>query len=183
MSKYLTFLIPPVAIVLFYLGQLIIDSEGPMANIAEKEKVLYKHFEQTFQQIQFKDLKGKTHSYKKGMPSLVVLNFWASWCVPCLEEFPSLIKLRKMFPDDQLLILTVNADEEDKMKSIKKTVKKYNLNVPIIPDKEGKLLGDFSITGIPITIFFHRGKVVEVSKGRKDFISVENIQKYKSWML
>jgi cytochrome c biogenesis protein CcmG/thiol:disulfide interchange protein DsbE len=41
---------------------------------------------------------------------IVVLNFWASWCAPCLEEFPSLISLQKQMP--QIVVLGVDFDDD-----------------------------------------------------------------------
>ena len=41
---------------------------------------------------------------------IVVLNFWASWCAPCLEEFPSLIELQKQMP--QIVVLGVDFDDD-----------------------------------------------------------------------
>lgn len=42
---------------------------------------------------------------------IVVLNFWASWCAPCLEEFPSLISLQKQMP--QIVVLSVDFDDDE----------------------------------------------------------------------
>ena len=51
--------------------------------------------------VRLKDYRGK----------IVVLNFWAAWCPPCLEEFPSLIALQHQMP--QIVVLAVSFDEDD----------------------------------------------------------------------
>ena len=51
--------------------------------------------------VSLSDLRGKT----------VVLNFWASWCAPCIEEFPSLMQLQKQMPDVVVLAVAFDTDE------------------------------------------------------------------------
>lgn len=48
-----------------------------------------------------------------GKDKIVILNFWASWCEPCAEEFPSMVKLLKEFPQE-LVILAVSNDSDRK---------------------------------------------------------------------
>jgi len=53
------------------------------------------------QTIRLRDYRGK----------IVVLNFWASWCAPCIEEFPSLMQLQKQMPDVVVLAVAFDTDE------------------------------------------------------------------------
>lgn len=53
---------------------------------------------------------GKTVSLKEYRGKIVVLNFWASWCPPCLEEFPSLMALQRQMP--QIVVLAVSFDTD-----------------------------------------------------------------------
>ena len=51
---------------------------------------------------------------------VVIVNFWASWCIPCLTEMPSLNRLYDLKKDQGLMIVGVNSDYEDQKKLIKK---------------------------------------------------------------
>jgi thiol-disulfide isomerase/thioredoxin len=61
-------------------------------------------------EIKEAELKGLlAASATRGRPLLV--NFWATWCVPCREEFPDLVKIREGFADDRLEFVTVSLDD------------------------------------------------------------------------
>jgi len=107
-----------------------------------------------------------------------------SWCTPCLEEFPSIVKLQKKYSSNKdFLFLAINTDDEDAIKKLKKVVNKYELNVPIVMDKKGKLVDKFSISAIPVSVIYKDGKVKQISNGSKDFYSEEFLEELKSWGL
>ncbi len=54
----------------------------------------------------------ETVSLKQYRGHVVVLNFWASWCPPCLEEFPSLIQLQQEMPDIRVLAISFDTDQQ-----------------------------------------------------------------------
>ena len=133
----------------------------------------HQHYEAVLKSLNVKTNKGKKLSKSNLMKDVVILNFWASWCTPCLEEFPSLVSLRNTYKTDKLTIVGINSDEEDAVKNVKKITKKYKLNFDIVMDKNGSLTDKFMISAIPVSIVFHNGKVIEVSNGAKDFTAEE----------
>lgn len=111
---------------------------------------------------------------------VIILNFWASWCIPCIHEFPSLNKLRAAFTKEQVLIIGINADEENQMEMIKKSKSKFNLNFDIVADKNSKLTDKFSVSAVPVSIIFIGGEVYHVSNGAYDFYNDELVNKIKA---
>src|SRR5690606_40246033 len=55
----------------------------------------------------------------------VLINFWATWCAPCIAEMPAIIKIRELYPDDRLTIISVSSDED--YAKFKKAIKKYKM--------------------------------------------------------
>ena len=172
-KRFLPFVLFAVALVGYLFGQLVFDLGDPRAKLSGKEKKINAHFEAMFKKANFKNLEGKELNLKKEKAPIVILNFWASWCQPCLEEFPSLNKLRKKYDHEDLKIIGINTDVEDQTKSIAKIKKKYNLNFDIVADKKGKIISDFMVEAIPVSVIFKNGKVFEITNGKKDFFSEE----------
>jgi thiol-disulfide isomerase/thioredoxin len=157
-----------------------VDKIDLSAGLSKEQTKQMAHYETTFRDAVMQDLEGNKHGLSSIEAPVIILNFWASWCAPCLEEMPSLVELRNQFSNEDLMIYGINSDEEDQAKKIEKTVKKFALNYKIVPDNEAVLLNKFMISSIPVTIIFVRGEVMEVSLGLKDFASEEFIQKIKS---
>jgi thiol-disulfide isomerase/thioredoxin len=128
----------------------------------------------------FKTLEMETFEHKKikltdiSTP-YVVVNFWASWCIPCLSEMPSLIKMADKYPNSDLSVVAVNIDEDEQIKNIIKAQKK--LKIPksfiIVIDKKTKIADEFKFSEIPVTVIFKKGKVVFFSNGPVDFLSIK----------
>ncbi len=182
MKKYIP-IFSAIAILSFYLvSQGIYNNQNPTANPTGEKAKKYSHYENVVKKLNVKTLDAKTISIKSKMPKVLIINFWASWCVPCLEEFPSLVKLYTNYSDKGLEVLAFNTDEKDQVKLIQKVKKKFKLNFPIIVDKSGKYISDFMINAIPVSIIFQKGKVVKVSNGAMDFQSEEFKENLQNWL-
>lgn len=144
----------------------------------------YGHYEDLFLKGKFETIEGKKVEMTKLKAPVVIYNFWASWCNPCLEEMPSLMTMKKKFKEDEVQVMAFNTDEDDQLKNIHKVIKKLNLKneFNIIADKETKIASSFKFSAIPVTIIFNRGKVVLFSNGPMDFDSPEMLVKMKNWI-
>ena len=109
MKKFLPLIIFVMAFAAVLAGQVaykMIKSDGPVAeNVAE-----YRDYENLFLHASYKTLEGKTVEMSKLNSPVVIYNFWASWCIPCLEEMPSMISMKKKFSPDQVQIVAINTD-------------------------------------------------------------------------
>jgi cytochrome c biogenesis protein CcmG/thiol:disulfide interchange protein DsbE len=99
----------------------------------------------------------------RGKP--VVINFWASWCVPCKEEAPLFEQAWREHRASGLVVLGIDA--EDFRGDARRFVRKHGLTYPIVYDKSKQTIADFGLTGYPETFFVSaEGKVVAHASGQ-----------------
>lgn len=182
MKRFLPVFIFIATLSVYLIGQVMFENGQPNARNTETEKKINAHYESMFKKTKVKTTDGKTIELSKVKAPIVVINFWASWCKPCLAEFPSITEMKKKFNDDQVFFLGINTDNENQMKAIKKTVKKFELKFPIVADSDSKVVDDYKIEAIPVSIIFAKGKVIEVSNKEKDFNSGETIEMFKKYL-
>ncbi len=82
----------------------------------------------------------------------VLLNFWATWCAPCVREMPALDGLAGMLAKKNLIVIAVSQDESGPP-VVQPFIKKLNLlNTQILYDESGRGFRDFALRGLPTTI-------------------------------
>jgi peroxiredoxin len=95
---------------------------------------------------------------------VLVLNFWASWCAPCVEEAPSLNEFAKTFKDAGVVVLGVSVDRNDQM--FQNFVKRFDVSYPIARDPDENLSYRYGTYKIPESYIIDRnGKVVRKYAG------------------
>lgn len=100
-------------------------------------------------QLGVADLRGKA----------VVVNFWASWCIPCRDEAPVLQQTYERYRDRGLVVLGV--DVNDFRQDARRFMKRYGLTYPVVYDGKGSTVGKWGVRGFPETFFVDRtGKLV-----------------------
>ncbi|MFN8221831.1 MAG: redoxin domain-containing protein [Gaiellales bacterium] len=95
-------------------------------------------------QLSFSELRGKP----------VIVNFWASWCVPCKDEAPFLQRVYERYRNKGLVVLGVDA--QDFRKDARGFMGRFGLTYPVVYDGKGSTLGRWGVTGFPETYFVGR---------------------------
>ena len=112
------------------------------------------------QTIQLSELKGKR----------VVLDFWATWCPPCVKEIPHFIQLRNEASAEELVLVGISTEDADTLKAF---VKKQGVNYPI-GSAENLPTPYKDVEGIPTTFFIDRqGVIQDVFVGYHEFATLK----------
>ena len=98
----------------------------------------------------------KLHDYRG---KITVVNFWASWCPPCVEEIPSLNRLREQMQGQPFELISINyADNPEK---IHEFMNRVNVQFPVLIDPNGKLSQQWNVIGFPSTFVIGKdGKIL-----------------------
>ncbi len=118
----------------------------------------------------FPDLQGRSRSLAEWRGSVLVVNFWATWCPPCLKEIPDFIRMQEKLRARGVQFVGIAADQPEKVRQF---AAKYRMNYPV-------LLADMAVVeitkqagnqagGLPFTVILDReGKWVSSESGILD---------------
>ena len=93
------------------------------------------------------DIKGKKHTLSDYKGKVVLVNFWASWCPPCIFEMPELQRLKKHFSDRPFEVITINVGE--KKYKVRRFSKLINLELPVLLDTSSETYDDWDVKTLP----------------------------------
>jgi thiol-disulfide isomerase/thioredoxin len=121
------------------------------------------------------DLQGQHWKWADLRGRAVLINFWASWCEPCLAEMPSMQQLAREQGSDRLVVLTVNFKEPEPR--IQRFVQQTGLVLPVIPDPAGEMARAWGVTVFPSTVLVGAdGRVRSVLRGELDWTSPQAVR-------
>lgn len=106
----------------------------------------------------------------------LLLNFWASWCGPCKQEAPDLVRLYEKYKD-QIDFYAVNITANDKPDQAAAFVKEYGLPFPILMDETGEVSTRYEIVSIPTTYFIDKQGIV-----RQKVIGLVNPEVFEEYL-
>lgn len=100
--------------------------------------------------FELNDIDGKPVKLADFKGSVVVLDFWATWCGPCVASMPHLDALRSEFEDKGVKVLAINLREADKL--VRDFMQKRKLGLHVVMDRDGAVAKRYSVGGIPQTV-------------------------------
>lgn len=121
------------------------------------------------------DPSGKTYTLSELKGSVVFINFWATWCPPCIEEMPSIQNLYNQFKDSKEFRMVTILYKDDYEKAVA-FMKQNNYALPVLIDREGRSAKAYGVTGVPETyIVDKQGVLREKVIGPADWNSPQAI--------
>ena len=105
------------------------------------------------------DPSGKTYTLSELKGSVVFVNFWATWCPPCVEEMPSIQNLYNGFKDNKEFRMVTILYKDDYQKAMA-FMKQNNYTLPVLIDSDGKSAKAYGVTGVPETYIVDKNGVL-----------------------
>ena len=127
------------------------------------------------------DIEGRTWTLSQLKGQVVFLNFWATWCPPCVSEMPSMQNLYKTLPQDQFTMLAVLYNDE--AGNAKRFAEKLDITLPILIDESSRTGMNYGLTGVPETFILDKeGIIREKVTGPAEWDSAEVIHLLREYI-
>lgn len=94
---------------------------------------------------------------------VVVLKFWATWCVPCLAEFPHFVRLLETYEDDEEVVFLTVATEGSTRTGVNDILTENGYTFPVLFDDGGQAI-DFGVSAFPTTFYLDRDGVIQYKR-------------------
>jgi len=119
-----------------------------------------------------RDINGKIVSTADWKGKVVILNFWATWCPPCREEIPELVRLQEKYKD-KLLIVGASEDEDGPQK-VEQFVQQHGMNYPVVMATKELIDNYGGVPALPTSFIIDReGRVVMKHTGLYEYDAYE----------
>ncbi|MEN8763186.1 MAG: TlpA disulfide reductase family protein [Thiogranum sp.] len=125
--------------------------------------------------LRLADLSGQQHSLDEYEGQVLLVNFWASWCRPCLEEMPSIKRLAREMRGKPFAVLGVNVGEGERR--VHATAKRFEIDFPVLLDKDSAVFSDWGATVLPTAYILDRsGRVRHIGQGPLEWDRIDIIE-------
>ena len=104
------------------------------------------------------DRQGKTWTLSQLRGQVVFINFWATWCPPCLNELPSMQKLFTTLPKDKFKMLAILSNDKPSLADF--VTRQKGITIPVLDDASNLVGSTFFLTGLPETFIVDKQGVL-----------------------
>ena len=126
--------------------------------------------------MQLADLDGSRYDLSKLRERVILVNFWASWCPPCVREMPSMQRLKEKMADRPFTILAVNMAESNA--EVRAFIDKTRIDFPVLMDRDGAMLKRWKVIVFPTSFVIDpAGRIRYAVLGELEWDSPEALQK------
>ena len=129
--------------------------------------------------FELEDTKGNKVSLSDLRGKVVMVNFWATWCPPCIEEMPSMERLNEVLAGEDFVMLAINTEENGRS-VVPAFLEKTAYTFPVLYDDKGVVQKRYGVFKFPESFIIHKdGTVAEKIIGPLDWSSLKTITYFK----
>lgn len=124
----------------------------------------------------WKDAAGKQVTLEDFKDKVILVNFWATWCPPCIRELPSIDRLQASMAGDDFTVVAINIDRGGKPVANRLLRRLKLKNLDLFLDRENKTVRSFGVRSMPSTFIFDRqGREVGKLEGAAEWDEPEAV--------
>jgi peroxiredoxin len=105
------------------------------------------------------DLSDRVQSLSQYRGKIVLVNFWATWCKPCMTEMPAMQTAYDKLRDKGFVVLAVN-ELEDTQKVVEH-IRTYGHTFPVLMDHDNRVANQYGVYGLPVSVFIDEAGIVQ----------------------
>jgi peroxiredoxin len=109
-------------------------------------------------------LDGETISLAELRGKNVLINYWATWCPPCLNELIALENVQKQYEGQDFVVITINGIEQDNLGDVQATVEEYGITYPVLLDENESFWDDYRILFLPTSVYINEQGIIRFIK-------------------
>ncbi|MDQ3682767.1 MAG: TlpA family protein disulfide reductase [Bacteroidota bacterium] len=120
--------------------------------------------------IRLTDLNGQSHPLKQYIGETIFINFWATWCKPCIQEMPSIKQMQNILQNENIIFLMASNESPEQIEEFINT-RDYKFNFVRIENSE-----EMNVQALPTTFIFNKkGDLVFSETGSREWNKKDNI--------
>lgn len=156
-----------IPLILTVLGGLWISVSRVNPDISEnKTYIEYPFTGYQAPEFNLPTIDGDAMSLSDLQGSLILLNFWASWCPPCRIEMPALQRTFINYKNENFILLGINTAYQDDVVNVQKSLTEMDITFPILLDTQGLVSEKYLVTALPKTFLISSdGYILDVMIG------------------
>jgi len=123
---------------------------------------------QSFLETRLKNTDGQQSSILKeaGENEIIILDFWATWCKPCVKSIPKISELHQAYKDKGVSFIGINTDSPRNIAKVRPFVKTHGIKYPVLMDSQQELMNELLINVFPTLLIINsEGKILYSHRG------------------
>jgi len=129
----------------------------------------------------FYDADGKAMSLNDFRGRYVLVNLWATWCGPCINELPSLVRLQAELPQDKITVLPIDLEKHESQKVVEFLERTKIEGLPIYIDRDFSAMRGFAANELPLTILIDsEGREIARAAGEQKWDHADTVAYLKA---